>query len=310
MASVMIGSISVPIAQPAQYANTQASNRVNIVAPGHMATCPPPLKTHTYYRHESKKLMQSNKSIDILNNFFSTDEMKFRLTRNEMSKVKKGPSGRIVLRKPNKQRVFARIEQDEAARKEEAVFLEGNYDDSITNIARVLPPEVTHNVDVSLRSPFYKRTYKKERKKVVQKQTVLAPLNSLCTRVLKIARNKNIPVEMIGNKKARHTLTFKRFRGYFVGKVSVAHEEGRMRHTEMSYEQFKWILKAICQVTHTERIREEDIKPGCSGWVLGTNHTLTKRYSRLPHLVIRGRDDDGIVNALEPVLFYSEVDHY
>nr|AIN25415.1 polyprotein [Zucchini yellow mosaic virus] len=310
MASIMIGSISVPIAKTEQCANTQVSNRVNIVAPGHMATCPLPLKTHMYYRHESKKLMQSNKSIDILNNFFSTDEMKFRLTRNEMSKVKKGPSGRIVLRKPSKQRVFARIEQDEAARKEEAVFLEGNYDNSIINLARVLPPEVTHNVDVSLRSPFYKRTYKKERKKVAQKQIVQTPLNSLCTRVLKIARNKNIPVEMIGNKKARHTLTFKKFRGYFVGKVSVAHEEGRMRHTEMSYEQFKWILKAICQVTHTERIREEDIKPGCSGWVLGTNHTLTKRYSRLPHLVIRGRDDDGIVNALEQVLFYSDVDHY
>ena len=94
----MIGSISAPIVTPAQYANTQASNRVNVVAPSHMATSPPPLKTHTYYMHESKKLMQLNKSIEILDNFFNTDEMKFRLTRNEMSKVKKGPSGRIILR--------------------------------------------------------------------------------------------------------------------------------------------------------------------------------------------------------------------
>nr|ALX38286.1 polyprotein [Zantedeschia mild mosaic virus] len=172
------------------------------------------------------------------------------------------------------------------------------------------PYERAQKQGLGLRSPFYRRTPRMQRREIVDNSCVRGNVRMITDKTLEIAKENNLPIEFIG--KRHHTLRAKyvRVRDQVVAKVSLPHEKGVFLEQELSYPKYINELNILYKHSRCRKLTTIDLTPGSSGFCFDKNHPITKECTTYPFMVVRGRRFGELVNALSVENWIGEIHHY
>nr|BBI93213.2 polyprotein [Passiflora foetida virus Y] len=318
MASIMIGSVVVPMtgmkSAPAEGAKTVCCKHVEVlsVQKDMMATSVPSVKEIFGKIHRYSKRLVSDYDQQVkgaFDSFFKTEEMKKRLFIAEHSPLQQKKNGLLCIRRLSLQQAECRRKQLEECEEKHADFLAGRYEPGVYVGKAVLPIYNGHGHSVGFRGPYYRRTVKQHKRSVVMKPLEVG-LNEVLDKLLPMARDKGMPIEIIGKRKKQVTLRYVQRGHGMLPKITLPHEHGQYLAEELNICGITDLVEAVARFGTYQDMKAEDIRAGDSGLMFSSHAHITQTHTKLSLFVVRGRLDGVLVNALEPNEEYWRIRHY
>nr|YP_010809022.1 P1 [Passionfruit Vietnam virus] len=284
----------------------------NIVTKEMMAKSEPSLKqiSHAARLFGKKELNAYALSIEKMDMALQRNsELQKRLYINKFSPVTQLRGGAVGIRHLSMEQVKRKRDSAQLREQEEKDFLAGKYT-NCAYIGGVLGPiEPSHGESVGFRTKHYRRTLKKaaqqSKKKSPQK------LDDVFSQVIRTVRKYRKPIEYIGRgKNANAKVTFMQRGHEIVTKFKLAHEEGKFKHQELNIEKIKEFLVYLERFGTNNRFEDGAIKPGDSGIFICGKQRIIQKNTDKPFMIVRGRINGKLVNALDYVKSVVEVHHY
>nr|NP_734113.1 P1 protein [Bean common mosaic virus] len=231
-----------------------------------------------------------------------------RLFVQQHSTIKQQRKGAVQLRLCSYEQAEKRAELARKRQEEEEAFLQGSYDQK-EYIGKVLEPISTQRGrSVGFRSPYWHRSFKKPAR-IPTKKKVGSPTRVL-REVLSVVRNNGVTVEFIGRKTKRLTARYVSKGNSMIPKVTLPHESGKYKRKELDINIYSQCLAALCAHGTYRCLNDAEIRPGDSGLVFDKRSPFTFDHTQQPFMIIRGRLNGRLVNALDEQQDIHSIHHY
>nr|YP_529490.1 P1 protein [Konjac mosaic virus] len=317
MASIMIGSFACPLMASAKVATGIAceESRANVgirgaamtvahtvMAPIVQVTRPNVTQVNNYGRRLIKQA--EDKVESAFKNFFDKPEMKESLFKKSHAKLVRGRKQGWRLSTPSLEVAQQRQAKIDELMQEEADFLARKYDPQDVIGGHVLVRDQTKRGEqVSFKGPFWHRTYKT---KHTRTNTLSSPrmdetsLLGLVRGVFKIAKAKNLAIEIIGKKviKARYEQIG---RSRYL-RFATKHHEGRRSQRDMPVDHStSSIQNEAVAVSAFKQPLARGITYGDSGLAIDANQLGKVGRTFSGYTIIRGECEGKIFDARSKV---------
>nr|YP_004940319.1 P1 protein [Yambean mosaic virus] len=317
MATIMIGSVQIPLSNMARNHHEKLEKRVvtqNSVVPPKslMAVEMPSLRSISHKLSLASKEMEAayNDSIRKMDEALQRNsELQKRLLINKYSHIQQKKHGAVCIRHCTQMQATVRETRAEQRRKEELDFLAGNYEHKSYIGSIIEPIARATGQSVGFRSPYWRRSIKKavHMKKTPKKVDVCVVMDA----TLQMASGeRRLTIEFIGKRGRKLEARYVKRGMAVIPKVKLPHEEGVYKQKELDYEQWSEQFIMLCTHARYKKISPADISPGDSGLVFDERSNITTNFSKLPHMVVRGRLKGKIINALDVCDEMALVHHY
>nr|WKR38926.1 polyprotein [Potyvirus sp.] len=249
-------------------------------------------------------------SIRKMDDFLRRDaQVQKRLLINAHSILRKKKSGAVYLQHPTFHQAVRRNMKKLQRQQEERDFLMGNYEDVayVGKVSGTLGSQKGESV--SFRTPFYRRSPKTHKVQIKKKKVLYS--NKIVGDLISLVKEHAKPIEFIG--KGKRSVLRARFveKGKdMLAKVHLPHLDGKFCREEIQMHKVSDFLGMLCINSKTSRVKDADITCGDSGLVFDRRSPITLENTSLPFLVIRGRRNGKLVNALESQFDYELIHHY
>nr|AIC83445.1 polyprotein [Bean common mosaic virus] len=231
-----------------------------------------------------------------------------RLFMQQQSTIKQQPKGAVQLRLCSYEQAKERVELTRKKHEEEKAFLQGKYGQK-EYIGKVLEPMIIQRgQSISFKSPYWHRSFKKSINNPPKRK--VKPPTRVLREILNVIRDKGVSIEFIGRGTKRLIARYVNKGNSVVPKVILPHESGRYKKKELDINIYKQCLAALCAHGTYRHLNNEEIKPGDSGLVFDKRSSLTADHTQQPFMIIRGRLNGELVNALDEQQDIYSIHHY
>nr|WIC44011.1 polyprotein [Yambean mosaic virus] len=312
MATIMFGAFSVQLKHNACVPSAKPKVTCGIVTKTMMAKSEPSMKqvSRTLNLAGKREVDSYNLSVKKMDESLQQNsELQKRLFVQQQSTIKQRPKGAVQLRLCSFAQANRRAELMRKKQEEEENFLTGRYEEKeyIGSVAEPIVKSIGQSV--GFRSPYWRRSTKNASHTKKKEKKIEACV--LLDEVLKISsEGRKLAVEFILKRGRKLTACYVERGTAVLPKVRLPHEEGIYKHKELDYEQCSKQLIALCTYARYRKISPADIRPGDSGLVFDERSVITTDFTKLPHMVVRGRLGGKIINALDTCDEIALVHHY
>nr|URX65488.1 polyprotein [Bean common mosaic virus]URX65490.1 polyprotein [Bean common mosaic virus] len=231
-----------------------------------------------------------------------------RLFVQQHSTIKQQRKGAVQLRLCSYEQAKKRAELARKRQEEEEAFLQGSYQQK-EYIGKVLEPmSIQKGVSVGFRSPHWHRSFTKPAK-TPPRRKVESPTKVL-REILSVARDRGVTIEFIGHRAKRLTARYVSKGKSTIPKVVLPHEGGKYKMKELDIAIYNQCLAALCAHGTYRCLSDAEINPGDSGLVFDKRSSFTVDCTQQPFMVIRGRLNGKLVNALDEQQDIYSIHHY
>nr|UZT04376.1 polyprotein [Bean common mosaic virus] len=317
---VEIPCMTTEIVQPA--VNTASASNVcetdvrtkvtcNIVTKDMMATSEPSLKqiSRAFVLAGRREVGSYDLAIKKMDEAMQQNSaLQRQLFIQQQSTIKQLSKGAVQLKPCSYEQARKRVEIARKRQEEEEAFLQGRYQQK-EYIGKVLEPmSIQRGRSVGFRSPHWHRSFKRSTN-TPPKRRVESPTRVL-REILSVVRDKGVTVEIIGHRTKRLAACYVSKGHSVIPKVTLPHEGGKYKKRELDFNTYSQCLAALCAHGTYRCLNEAEIGPGDSGLIFDRRSSLTINHTQQPFMIIRGRLDGKLVNALDEQQDIYSIHHY
>nr|YP_003902960.1 P1-Pro [Brugmansia suaveolens mottle virus] len=235
------------------------------------------------------------------------------LEKRALAKVRKGPNGLLLYRKPTETAYQRHLTKKERLRREELAFQ--NADPYlVTKIVIAGGEKVTPtNINVGPKKPLNKTPSMKKKVSYKVPTITMEKLDWLIRQVKNIAIENNLKIEVIGRKK--HKIRYASHKNKPIACLHLPHMDGVKKAREVRLHDHEAQIISILANTNTfgARIWDKHLEQGTSGFIFN-GELCCGQFGRCKNgmFIVRGRLDGMMVDAQSKVSYHvmHRMHHY